>query len=363
MPESKYNAGDIKLPRSSLTGIWRGVVEDNNDPLKAGRCRVRIFGVHTDEKDIKDVSGIPTEHLLWAEPATPIFGGISKIGIYGVPEQGSHVFLFFERNNIMQPRYFASAPGIPGEMSDSKYGFYDPSETFPSKQHLNTPDWNENFEDGVTYPNGFIIADKVGNKLVFDSTEGKERIILQQGTTGARIIIDENGSIKKESSRSTDETVTGSQKILVDGDISEVITGDKNVTSSVSGEVVNKYKKISISGGLDETVMGNVAKKHGSFAHNIQGSTNIKSTGAVSITSDNSIKLKALTMNLENTALLGAINNSSMTTSTVALLTATYKGLISTTIGGGIITSVSGTVTTVSGDAILRLTGGIILIG
>ena len=28
---------------------WQGVVEDRDDPLKLGRCRVRIVGYHTDE--------------------------------------------------------------------------------------------------------------------------------------------------------------------------------------------------------------------------------------------------------------------------------------------------------------------------
>ena len=30
---------------------WQGVVEDRYDPLKLGRCRVRILGHHTDNKE------------------------------------------------------------------------------------------------------------------------------------------------------------------------------------------------------------------------------------------------------------------------------------------------------------------------
>lgn len=45
---------------------WTGVVEKNDDPLKAGRCRVRIFGWHTD-----DLNVIPTEDLPWAMVQVP----------------------------------------------------------------------------------------------------------------------------------------------------------------------------------------------------------------------------------------------------------------------------------------------------
>ena len=42
--------------------IWfQGVVEDRLDPRKLGRVRVRILGLHTEEKD-----KIPTSDLPWA---------------------------------------------------------------------------------------------------------------------------------------------------------------------------------------------------------------------------------------------------------------------------------------------------------
>jgi hypothetical protein len=44
-----------------------GVVESRDDPLMIGRCRVRIFGVHTEDK-----TDLPTADLPWAMPVTPI---------------------------------------------------------------------------------------------------------------------------------------------------------------------------------------------------------------------------------------------------------------------------------------------------
>lgn len=46
---------------------WQGVVEDNNDPLKLGRCKVRILGYHTDDK-----KQIPTDALPWHFQFNPL---------------------------------------------------------------------------------------------------------------------------------------------------------------------------------------------------------------------------------------------------------------------------------------------------
>lgn len=46
---------------------WVGVIEDRMDPLAMGRCRVRIFGWHTDNK-----SQLPTNELPWATPIFPM---------------------------------------------------------------------------------------------------------------------------------------------------------------------------------------------------------------------------------------------------------------------------------------------------
>lgn len=46
---------------------WVGVVENRLDPLKLGRCQVRIFGYHTEDKSL-----LPTSDLPWAMPMQPI---------------------------------------------------------------------------------------------------------------------------------------------------------------------------------------------------------------------------------------------------------------------------------------------------
>jgi hypothetical protein len=352
MSDSKYSINDFTISRSSIGGIWRGVVEDNNDPLKAGRCRIRILGIHTSKKKSEQTEGVPTEHLLWAEPALPIFGGISKTGIFGVPHQGSHVFLFFERENIMQPRYFATAPGISENSANNTKGFSDPTEEFPLTKHTDFVDWNCFDEEGIEYPNVFGYSDKSGNKIIFDFTSNRERIIFQHGNKKTRITMDVEGKLKKESDK--DETYTSEKTVVVSGNLKETVNGDKNVLSSNSGETVKNNKKTMVNGALDESVLGAVNKKAGSLSYDIDSDTKIKTGDKMSLVGS-SIKINAILTNIENSALLG-ISNTSATYSTIASLTASLMGNISTTVGGGI-------TTTVTSKAITIVTGPIVLIG
>lgn len=96
---------------NKLTGIYRGLVEDNNDPSQYGRIRVRIY---------PHFSGVDANILPWAVPAMPLFEGAgSGVGSFIVPEVGSYVFCFFEHGDVYQPVYFAEAQnaikGLPTE--------------------------------------------------------------------------------------------------------------------------------------------------------------------------------------------------------------------------------------------------------
>ena len=76
---------------------WQGVVEDRDDPLMMGRCRVRIVGYHTDDK--KD---IPTELLPWAYLAMPINTRPNSVPVG--PTEGTWVMGFFrDGDNCQEP--------------------------------------------------------------------------------------------------------------------------------------------------------------------------------------------------------------------------------------------------------------------
>jgi hypothetical protein len=127
--------------------IYRGVVENVDDPEKAGRVKVRVLGVHSDNPDY-----VQTEHLPWAIPATDLRfgGGLRNIGSYKVPDTGSHVFVFFEAGDHNFPVYFAAAPAIEdvedyqekdGKFDENKYQYseesiYDDKSNYDDKLEL-----------------------------------------------------------------------------------------------------------------------------------------------------------------------------------------------------------------------------------
>ena len=82
--------------------IWfQGVVEDHNDPLMLGRCRVRCLGWHTDDKSL-----IKTEDLPWAFPMQPITSaavsgmGSSPTGL--VPGSWVILVVFLKRKQTLK---------------------------------------------------------------------------------------------------------------------------------------------------------------------------------------------------------------------------------------------------------------------
>lgn len=90
--------------------IYDAVVEDNNDPMKLGRVRVRVFGLHTDNTAL-----IPTEDLVWARVLMP-GAAMSGIGqsISGLLP-GSWVMVMFQDAEQQYPIVLGAYQSIPSE--------------------------------------------------------------------------------------------------------------------------------------------------------------------------------------------------------------------------------------------------------
>jgi len=88
---------------------WVGIVEDAQDPLFEGRCRIRVLGKFDGRVDPTDNQSdfiIPTESLPWARPGNKFTGGSSTgSGTFDVPKLNSIVKVTFDNGNIYSPFY------------------------------------------------------------------------------------------------------------------------------------------------------------------------------------------------------------------------------------------------------------------
>ena len=309
----KNDLDSIRPMDEKLHGIYRGIVEERDDPEKMGRCRVRIYGIHTPLKEKTEIEGIPTEELPWAEPVMGLFeGSISGFGAWSVPLQGSHVMIFFENGNILQPKYFATVPGIPTESPDADEGFNDPNEEYPVDEvdyptkpnALNEPDWHklarddksdtiveykeENLIEGIKkaldqgewnepdpyynknpkkYPNNIVYA--THNGIIFEiDTSDVPRIHIYHPSNSYIEIDDEGNQIVRNN---------GDKYEIILKDFNNYIEQNKNVTTSGdSTDKIGNDEFRDIGNNEDRTTGGNTSISIGGNRDiNISGNHNI----------------------------------------------------------------------------------------
>ena len=316
-----------------------GVVEDRNDPLKTGRLRVRIVGVHTQDK-----LALPTADLPWALCVLPITAsGISGIGTSATGLlEGSWVFGFFRDGHFRQePVILGSLPGRPIELANNRKGFYDPNEIYP--KYINEPDVNRlavnskdtdgneinpslsltirretritgiptaDFNamataagdftiasDGTTwsqpaipynavYPYNHVYESESGHLSEFDDTLNAERIHIRH-RTGSSIELHPDGTrtdiIKKDQYTLT----TGDSQVYIQGNSDTTINGRHKLYINKDGANNNHYD-IQIGPGANINIQVdngdiNLHTLNGRLNLNSGGDTNLKVGGSLTI--------------------------------------------------------------------------------
>jgi len=113
--------------------VWfMGVVENRQDPLKLGRCQVRCFGWHTDNKSL-----IPSADLPWAQPMLPVNGG----DLSATLKEGDYVIGFFSDGDSAQfPIIMGALPGVPNQAPNIGKGFSDQRNSDELASSPRTPD-------------------------------------------------------------------------------------------------------------------------------------------------------------------------------------------------------------------------------
>jgi hypothetical protein len=245
--------------------IWfQGVVEDRNDPLKLGRCRVRCVGFHTESK-----TDIPTDDLPWAMPMQPItsaaMNGIGQTPLG--PVEGTWVIGFFrDGRELQEPVILGTLGGIPEDVSNPNMGFNDPNGVYPKTSYLNEPDtnrlarnentlntivqtkkssvrirneianssetWDEpETEYGAEYPKNHVYESESGHIKEVDDTPNKERLHTYH-KSGTFEEIYPDGRIVRRIVTDEFEIIVHDKNVYVGGNVNLTIDHNVNLKTS-----------------------------------------------------------------------------------------------------------------------------------
>ena len=120
---------------------WVGVVENRHDPLNLSRCQIRIFGWHTENKNLLPISDLP-----WALPVLPV----NNSKTFTTPVEGDWVVgFFFDGASGQSPVYFGVLPGIAKTTAGSpQVGFTDPRSDAELAKSPTLPKQVSSLDDG-----------------------------------------------------------------------------------------------------------------------------------------------------------------------------------------------------------------------
>ena len=336
---------------------WIGVVEDRQDPLNLGRCRVRIKGLHS-----ADLTSVPVNSLPWAQPLFPINNTFTSPSTL---KDGDMVMGFFMDGDAAQfPIILGMFNGIPEDESRPGNGFSDQRseselQTAPRKiksidyktdglgaritdgdsaalfpEFLNEPTTdrlcrNENIDKTIVtakqksvvevidannkkwkepktqyaaqYPYNKVLSTESGHIQEFDDTPGSERIHTYH-RTGSFVEYHPDGSRVDKVVKDKYSIVMKDDHIYVMGNCFVTIQGnakvfvEKDCDLKTGGDLnfnVGKNWNIDVSGNIQANVSGSVIE-------NISKAVKTDVGGTIDITSADKITIIGSEVEIKN---------------------------------------------------------------
>ena len=276
---------------------WTGIVEDRQDPLKLGRCRIRCLGWHSPNK-----MQLPTNMLPWAIPSVPI----NVSNVYA-PKEGDMIFGFFlDGESAQQPVMLGSFPSIPLKAANRQEPFTDPrtsaelsaapvkpyesatnyprkldepttsrlarndsdypSEILAAKRDRKASKVEPNSYYAAKYPYNNVYESESGHALEFDDTKGAERVHLYH-RSGSYVEWGPEGDRAERIQRNKFEVVIGNEQVYVKGDVKIYVDGDYDLEVTgdirINGQTINLNQGTMGAARIGDSTLDNDSETNG----------------------------------------------------------------------------------------------------
>lgn len=199
--------------------IYTGIVVNNNDPDKQGKCQIRVYGVFGDE--------VPNSDLPWALPDFGFVG--SSVGSFVVPPNGALVKVYFDRGDIYLPHYTTKAVNINSQ---------------PTQKDIDYPDNMVMYE---TDDGDYFTVNRKTKETTFNHN------------SGTKVLIKEDGSVEIDVVKNKTETIEKNKTETVKGNETKTIEGTQEIKSPNIKIEGDKVEISGFNGPGQLTVNGNVA--------------------------------------------------------------------------------------------------------
>jgi len=282
--------------------LYKAVVEDNNDPKRLGRVRIRVLGVHSAK--LKDVA---TEQLPWTECIQPLNQG-NTLGSSTYMKMGSWCYCTPLNDSYSEFLVLGSMKGVYNDVpitdeDGDNIGFRDPDLRFPVRtstsdnlltygkpddknpvrNRVQVGEFKEDVDTSpnAIYPNNEVFEDHNGNIVEIDGSIGNSRIRVQH-SSGARVEISVDGDITIQASKGGNiwQETPGLFAIGADGNM--IIDCDLKVTGSIeSGADISAGANITAGAEVGDAsnTLSDLALEYANHGHPISsGSSSTPST-------------------------------------------------------------------------------------
>jgi hypothetical protein len=255
----------MRADYAGLNGFiwWVGVVEDRKDPLKLGRCKVRIVGWHSADK-----MSLPTEKLPFAQAMLPL----NNPHPYAPKESDMVMGFFLDGENAQQPVMMGVMPSIPLAPADNQAPYNDPRtqeeiDLAPVKPNETANGYPRLVDEPITsrlarnetantssvvslkkeritanntssverepyynaeYPYNKVYESESGHALEFDDTRDNERVHLYH-RAGSYMEYGPDGSMVERVQKDKFSVTVGDESVLVKGDVTVTVEGNANI--------------------------------------------------------------------------------------------------------------------------------------